>query len=120
MAVGDPEQHPQFKGNVASVDVRDFWRDVEEAPQPQGHHYNRSAATYLLTGEDMGREMVKLLGGKAVPIPKSDHRRGRIPHEQLARRELHPGPRSAQRVGRGNENPDARRPGRITANAHVT
>ena len=72
MAVGDPGQHPQFKGNVASVDALDFWRDVEEAPQPQGFHYNRSAATYLLTGEAMGREMVKLLGGSAAAIPKSD------------------------------------------------
>jgi len=72
MAVGDPDRHPQFKGNVASVDTRDFWRDVEEAPQPQGHHYNRSAATYLLTGEAMGRAMVNLLGGNAAMIPKTD------------------------------------------------
>ena len=71
MAVGDPEQHPDFAGNVASVDARDFWRDVEEAPQPQGFHYNRSAATYLLTGEAMGRAMVNLLGGNAEMIPKS-------------------------------------------------
>ena len=72
MAVGDPEQNPYFLGTVASVDTRDFWRDVEEAPQPQGHHYNRSAETYLLTGEAMGRAMVELLGGEAESIPKSD------------------------------------------------
>jgi hypothetical protein len=72
MAVGDPERHPKFAGNVASVDARDFWRDIHEAPQPQGHHYNRSAATYLLTGEAMGRAMVNLLGGKAEMIPKTD------------------------------------------------
>ena len=72
MAVSDPERHPQFDGNVASVDTRDFWRDVHEAPQPQDFHYNRSAATFLLTGEAMGRAMVNLLGGNAEMIPKTD------------------------------------------------
>ena len=72
MAVGDPEQHPEFAGKVASVDTRDFWRDAEEAPQPQDFHYNRSAETFLLTGGAMGRAMVNLLGGKAATIPKTD------------------------------------------------
>jgi len=71
MNVGDPVKHPEFSKKTASVDTRDFWRDVEEAPQPQGHHYNRSAETYLLTGEAMGRAMVNLLGGAAETIPPS-------------------------------------------------
>lgn len=72
MAVGDPEQHPEFKGNVASVDTRDFWREVEESPRSQGYHYHRNPEFYLLCGESMGRAMVRLLGGKAAEIPKSD------------------------------------------------
>jgi len=72
MAVGDPKQHPEFAGTVASVDTRDFWREVEESPRGQDYHYNRNPETYLLVGEAMGRAMVRMLGGEAVAIPKSD------------------------------------------------
>lgn len=72
MAVGDPKQHPEFAGSVASVDTRDFWREVEESPRNQDYHYNRNPETYLLAGEAMGRAMVRLLGGQAEEIPKSD------------------------------------------------
>ena len=35
MAVGDPKKHPEYAGNVASVDTRDFWREVDESPTNQ-------------------------------------------------------------------------------------
>jgi len=72
MAVGDSKQHPELAGTVASVDTRDFWRECEESPMGQDYHYNRNAETYLLVGEAMGRAMVRLEGGKAEAIPKSD------------------------------------------------
>jgi alpha-galactosidase len=72
MAVGDAKQHPEFAGTVASVDTRDFWREVEESPRSQDYHYHRNAETYLLVGEAMGRAMVRLQGGQAEAIPKSD------------------------------------------------
>ncbi len=72
MAVGDPKQHPEFAGTVASVDTRDFWREVEESPRAQDYHYNRNPETYLLIGEAMGRALVRLVGGQAEEIPKSD------------------------------------------------
>jgi Carbohydrate esterase, sialic acid-specific acetylesterase len=72
MAVGDAKQHPDLVGGVASVDTRDFWREVEESPRSQDYHYHRNPETYLLVGEAMGRAMVRLLGGEAVEIPKSD------------------------------------------------
>lgn len=72
MAVGDPEQHPEFKGNVASVDTRDFWREIEESPRTEDYHYHRNPEFYLLCGEAMGRAMVRLLGGQAAEMPKSD------------------------------------------------
>jgi len=72
MAVGDAKQHPEFAGNVASVDTRDFWREIEESPKSQDYHYHRNAETYLLIGDAMGRAMVRLHGGKAEEIPKSD------------------------------------------------
>ena len=72
MAVGDPKQHPDFAGNVASVDTRDFWREVEESPRSQDYHYHRNPEFYLLCGEAMGRAMVRLMGGEAAEMPKSD------------------------------------------------
>ena len=72
MAVGDSKQHPELASSVASVDTRDFWREREESPAGQDYHYNRNAETYLLVGEAMGRAMVRLEGGEAEAIPKSD------------------------------------------------
>ncbi len=71
LAVADPERHPAFAGNVASVDTRDFAREVEESPRPEGHHYHRNAETYMLVGEAIGRAMVGLHGREAEPIPLS-------------------------------------------------
>jgi hypothetical protein len=71
MAVGNPQMHPEFVGTVASVDTRDFWREVEESPTNQDYHYNRNAETYLLVGDSLGRAMVGLLGGKAEPLPQT-------------------------------------------------
>jgi alpha-galactosidase len=65
MAVGDPKQHPEFAGNVASVDTRPFWRSRGESPTNTGYHYNHNAETYVLTGDALGRAMVALKGGKA-------------------------------------------------------
>lgn len=72
MAVGDPTQHPEFAGTVASVDTRDFWREPLESPRVQDYHYHRNPETYLLVGEALGRAMVRLHGGEAAAIPKSD------------------------------------------------
>ena len=71
MAVADPQRHPDFAGNVTTVDTRDFVREVRESPRAEGHHYHRNAETYMLVGEAMGRAMVELLGGEAEPIPLS-------------------------------------------------
>jgi len=71
MAVGDPKKHPEFAGTVASVDIRDFWREVDESPRSQDYHYNRNAETYMLVGDALGRAMVGLLGGKAAPLPQA-------------------------------------------------
>jgi hypothetical protein len=65
MAVADPKKHPEYAGTIATVDTRDFWRDVDDSPTNQDYHYNRNAETYALTGDAMGRAMVRLLGGKA-------------------------------------------------------
>jgi len=61
MAISDPVKHPEFAGNVASVDTLGYWRSVAESPARQGHHYNRNAETYMLVGDAMGRAMVEIL-----------------------------------------------------------
>ncbi len=89
MAVGDPAKHPEFAGNVASVDTRDYWREVDESPKGEDYHYNRNAETYLRVGDALGRAMVGLLGGKAEPLPQVPRPRtappsGEPTEEQLA------------------------------------
>lgn len=73
MAVGDPKQHPEFAGHVASVDTRPFWRSRGESPTNTGYHYNHNAETYVLTGDALGRAMVGLHGGQVeqLTIPAS-------------------------------------------------
>jgi len=83
MAVGDPKKHPEFAGTVASVDTRDFWREVDESPKGQDYHYNRNAETYMLIGDALGRAMVGLLGGKAEPLPVAP-RPKRVAQQQTA------------------------------------
>ena len=69
MAVGDPKQHPEFAGNVASVDTRGFWRPAACSPAGVDYHYNKNGETYALVGDALGRAMVKMMGGKAEDGP---------------------------------------------------
>lgn len=71
MAVGDAKLHPEYAGTVASIDTRDFWREVDESPANQDYHYNRNAETYMLIGDALGRAMVGLRGGKAEPLAQA-------------------------------------------------
>lgn len=59
--VSDPAKHPNFAGNVASVDTRPFYRPPEVSPRNQSFHYHRNAETYMLVGEAMGKAMVELV-----------------------------------------------------------
>ncbi len=81
MAVGDATQHPEFAGTVTSVDIRDFWREVDESPRSQDYHYNRNAETYMLVGDALGRAMVGLLGGQAAPLLRSSRPKPVARHE---------------------------------------
>jgi len=57
-------QQPEFKGNVAFVETKDFWRPKEVSPSGQAYHWNNSAETYFLIGNGMGEAMIKLCGKK--------------------------------------------------------
>jgi len=57
-------EYDEFKGNVAFVGTRAFWRDVAASPSNQGYHWNTNAETYYLIGEAMGTAMKKLCEAK--------------------------------------------------------
>ena len=61
---GDTGKYPEFKGNVAAVDARPFWRDKEVSPSGAGYHYNHNAETYMEVGNSLGRAMAELLEGE--------------------------------------------------------
>lgn len=61
---GDKGKYPEFKGNVLTVETRDFWREPEASPKNQGYHYNQNAETYMLVGEALGKGMLELLKAK--------------------------------------------------------
>ena len=54
-------EYPEFKGNVAFVGTKTFWRPQEQSPTGQGYHWNTNAETYYLIGEAMGKAMKELL-----------------------------------------------------------
>jgi alpha-galactosidase len=53
-------RRPEFKGNVAFVGTRTFWRPVDASPNAQGYHWNSNAETYFLIGKAMGEAMKQL------------------------------------------------------------
>ncbi len=61
---GERGKYPEFKGNVKTVEIRDFWRDATASPRNQGYHYNQNAETYMLVGEALGKGMIDLLEQK--------------------------------------------------------
>ena len=57
-------EYKEFKGNVAFVGTKAFWRDKEVSPTGQAYHWNTNAETYYLIGEAMGNAMKKLCATK--------------------------------------------------------
>lgn len=57
-------KYKEFKGNVAFVGTKDFWRPKELSPSGQGYHWNTNAETYYLIGQGMGEAMLRLCQGK--------------------------------------------------------
>ncbi|MBK8975916.1 MAG: sialate O-acetylesterase [Planctomycetes bacterium] len=54
-------EYEEFRGNVAFVGTRDFYRPPEVSPSRQAYHWNSNAETYLLIGEGMARAMIDLM-----------------------------------------------------------
>lgn len=53
-------QYEEFKGNIAFVGTKDFYRRPEISPSGQSYHWNTNAETYCLIGEAMAKAMLKL------------------------------------------------------------
>jgi alpha-galactosidase len=50
-----------LKGTVLTVDTRACWRTKEESPADQDYHWNRSAESYYLIGDGIGKDMIQLM-----------------------------------------------------------
>ncbi|MEM1083581.1 MAG: sialate O-acetylesterase [Verrucomicrobiota bacterium] len=61
LAPADEKKYPEFKGNVAAVETRDFQRSREQSPSGQGFHWMRNWETYYMIGTSMGEAMIDLL-----------------------------------------------------------
>ena len=61
---GEQEKYPEFRGNVKTVDTRDFWREADVSPRNQGFHYHQNAETYMDVGNALGKAMVELIQDK--------------------------------------------------------
>jgi len=57
--------YPEFKGNVAFVETKSFYRPPEVSPSNQQYHWNCNAETYFLIGDAMGKAMLKLTEARA-------------------------------------------------------
>ncbi len=70
--------YAEFRGNVAFVGTKSFWRDKDVSPSGQEYHWNTNAETYYLIGEAMGTAMKKLCGrSEAEDALSQRQRRGR-------------------------------------------
>lgn len=61
MAVGDPAKHPEFAGNVKSVDTTPFFRGTKAGGGGYATAYYSNAESFLEIGEALGKAMLELL-----------------------------------------------------------
>lgn len=60
LALANATKYPEFAGNVAGVETRDFQRSREQSPSKQDCHWMRNWETYYLIGKGMGDALVGL------------------------------------------------------------
>ena len=70
LAMEDFTKYPEFEGNVAVDDTRDYWIDPSLSPVPSGnqaYHWNRNAKIYCNIGNGMALEMIDILVDPNAP-----------------------------------------------------
>ena len=66
LKMADSVAYPEFEGNVAVIDTRqdyedlEFWQAAENSPRNEGFHWNRNAKTYVNMGLAMADSMSTL------------------------------------------------------------
>jgi len=68
-------EYEEFKGNVAFVGTKDFYRPIEESPSRQSYHWNSNAETYFLIGDGMAKAMLQLLKESKPKAPNSPRKK---------------------------------------------
>ena len=58
-------ERSEFRGNVAFVGTKDFYRPPEVSPSRQAYHWNSNAETHLLIGQGMADAMIELITDEA-------------------------------------------------------
>lgn len=64
LAMEDFTKYPEFEGNVAVDDTRDYWIEPALSPSPggnQAYHWNRNSKIYCNIGNGMALEMIDIL-----------------------------------------------------------
>ena len=59
-------EREEFRGNVAFVGTKDFYRPADQSPSGQAYHWNNNAETYYLIGAGMGEAMLGLMKEQAA------------------------------------------------------
>uniref|UniRef100_A0A6U6FT91 Sialate O-acetylesterase domain-containing protein n=2 Tax=Odontella aurita TaxID=265563 RepID=A0A6U6FT91_9STRA len=61
-AVANRTKYPEFAGNVASVETRNYLREPKpHSPSDFDYHWNNNAESLWLVGEAMGKAMVEMV-----------------------------------------------------------
>ena len=72
LKMANPTAYPAFAGNVATVNTRinyedlEFWQSAAKSPANEGYHWNRSGKTFLHIGMAMG-DAISLIAPNRIP-----------------------------------------------------
>ena len=58
---GEKGKYPEFKGNVRTIESRDFWKNKDISPTGAGYHYNHNAGTQMEVSNMLGWAMADML-----------------------------------------------------------
>ena len=64
--MGEPKNHPEVHGTVASVETRGFARPAKASSSDLDYHWSHNGESHDLIGEAMGKAMLELLKSKSA------------------------------------------------------